>query len=107
MRPLKNLRQSIENESGLKIKTLRSDRGGEYIIIMSEEFQHYLKECEIKSEATVSQQNRVAEQLNRTLVDAARTMLTHASLSNAFWEKAVATKTYLHNRMVSTVLKKW
>ena len=101
----KEFKQSIENESGLKIKALRSDRGGEY---MSEEFQHYLKECGIKSEATAAyspQQNGVAERLNRTLVEAARTMLTHASLSNAFWAEAVATTTYLRNRMVSTVLK--
>ena len=47
----------------------------------------------------------MAEWLNRTLVEAARTMLTHASLSNAFWVEAVATTTYLCNQMVSTVLK--
>ena len=74
-----------QSESGLKIKALQSDRGEEYN--MSEEFQHYLKECGIKPEATAAyspQQNGVAERLNRTLVEAARTMLTHASLNNAF-----------------------
>ena len=32
-------------------------------------------------------------------------MLSHAGLSNAYWAEAVATATYLGNRMVSTTLK--
>ena len=89
----------------MKIKALRADRGGEY---MSEEFKSYLKECGIKSELTAAyypQQNGMSERLNRTLVEAARSMLSHADLSNAYWAEAVATATYLHNRMVSVALK--
>ena len=54
---------------GTKIKTLRSDRGGEYL---SAEFDEYLKAQGIKRELTVHdspQQNGVAERLNRTLVE--------------------------------------
>ena len=36
---------------------------------------------------------------------AARSMLSHADLSNAYWAEAVATATYLCNRMVSVALK--
>ena len=93
----KEFKESVENEFGLKIKALRSDRGGEYI---SEEFQDFLKENGIKSEPAAAyspQQNGVAERLNRTLVEAARSMLTHANLSNAFWAEAISTSTYVRN----------
>ena len=45
------------------------------------------------------------ERLNHTLVEAARSILSHADLSNAYWAEAVATATYLCNRMVSVTLK--
>ena len=51
------------------------------------------------------QRNGVSEHLSHTLVEAARSMLSHAGLSNAYWAKAVATAIYLRNCMVSTVLK--
>ena len=89
----------------MTIKALRADRGGEY---MSEEFKQFLKECGIRSEPTAAyspQQNRVSERLNRTLVEAARSMISHAGLSKAYWAEAVATATYLRNRMVSSAIK--
>ena len=101
----KEFKASVETELGMKIKALRADRGGEY---MSEEFKSYLKECGIKSELTTvysPQQNGVSERLNCTLVEAARSMLSHADLSNVYWAEAVATATYLHNRVVSVALK--
>ena len=51
------------------------------------------------------QQNGVSERTNRTLVDAARSMLIHAGLSNAYWAEAVATAAYLRNQMVTAALK--
>ena len=86
----KEFKASVETELGMKIKAFRADRGGEY---MSEEFKSYLKECGIKSELTAaysSQQNGVSERLYRTLVEATRSMLSHADLSNAYWAEAVA-----------------
>ena len=47
----------------------------------------------------------MSERLNRTLVEAARSMLSHADLSNTCWAEAVATATYLHSRMVSVALE--
>ena len=84
-----------------------SCRGGEYL---SEEFKCYLKESGIRSESTAAyspQQNGVSERLNRTLAEAARSMLSHAGLTYSFWAEAVATTTYnyLRNRMVTTALK--
>ena len=89
----------------MKIKALRADRGGEYL---SNKFQYFLKECGIRPKFTVAyspQQNGVSERLNRTLVEAARSMLSHADLSNAYWAEAVATVACLRNRLVSTALK--
>ena len=43
--------------------------------------------------------------MNRTLVEAAISMLPHAGLSNTFWAEAIATATYLHNHMVSAAIK--
>ena len=101
----KEFKVSVETESGMKIKAMRADRGGEYL---SDEFKSFLKKCGIRSEFTAAyspQQNGVSERLNRTLVEAARSMLSHAGLGNIYWAEAVATATYLHNRMVSTALK--
>ena len=44
------------------------------------------------------------ERLNQTLVEAARYMISHAGISNAYWTEAIATTTYLRNRMVSIAL---
>ena len=71
-------------------------------------FKCYLKEHGIRAEFTAAhspQQNGVSERMNRTLMEAARSMMTHASLSNAYWAEAVATAVYLRNRMVTTALK--
>ena len=89
----------------MKIKAIRADRGGEYLL---DEFKSFLKKCGIRSEfiaAYSPQQNGVSECLNRTLVEAARSMLSHAGLGNMYWAESVATATYLHNQMVSTALK--
>ena len=95
----------METESGMKIKALRADRGGEYL---SDYIQSFLEKSGIRPEFTAAyspQQNGVSEHLNCTLVEATRSMLTHAGLSNAYWAEAVATATYLRNCMVSIALK--
>ena len=78
------------------------------VSIYQTNFKSFLKKCGIQPQFTAAyspQQNGVSERLNRTLVEAARSMLSHAGLSNAYWAEAVATATYLRNRMVSTALK--
>ena len=90
----KKFKATAEKESGIKIKAVRTDRGGEY---MSEEFVSYLKQCGIQAKTTAAyspQQNGVAERLNRTIGEAARSMLLQAGLSKSFWAEAVATATF-------------
>lgn len=81
---------------------MRTDNGGEYL---STEFQNYLKEKGIRHELTVPhspEQNGVAERMNRTLVESARSMIAHAGLSNIFWAEAISTGLHLKK-----VLKKF
>ncbi|GJV95739.1 ribonuclease H-like domain-containing protein [Tanacetum coccineum] len=54
------------------------------------------------SNARTPQQNRVAERKNRTLIEAARTMLADSFLPNTFWGEAVSTACYVLNRVLVT-----
>ncbi|GJU75951.1 putative ribonuclease H-like domain-containing protein [Tanacetum coccineum] len=50
------------------------------------------------SNARTPQQNGVAERMNRTLIEAARTMLADSLLPTTFWAEAVSTACYVLNR---------
>ncbi|GJX21862.1 putative ribonuclease H-like domain-containing protein [Tanacetum coccineum] len=50
------------------------------------------------SNARTPQQNGVAERINRTLIEAARTMLVDSHLPTTFWAEAVNTACYTFNR---------
>ena len=59
----------MQNQLGKNIKTLQSDRGGEYL---SQNFDDHLKDCGIVSQLTPPrkpQWNGVSERINRTLLD--------------------------------------
>ncbi len=90
--------------TGSSIGALRSDNGGEYL---STEFVNYLKSKGIQHELTVPnapEQNGVSERINRTLMESARSMLSHAGLQNNFWAEAVATAAYVRNRSPASTL---
>ena len=95
----------VENSSGQKLRTLRSDNGGEYT---SAEFTAYLRKEGVRHEFTVSktpQQNGVAERMNRTLVETVRSMLSDANLPKRFWAETLSTAVYLRNRSPTTVVQ--
>ncbi|GJR67242.1 ribonuclease H-like domain-containing protein [Tanacetum coccineum] len=52
------------------------------------------------SVARTPQQSKVAERKNRTLIEAARTMLADSKLPITFWAKAVNTACYVQNRVL-------
>lgn len=92
----------VTNETGQKIKTLRTDGGGEYT---SAKFENFLKQKGIWHEICAPyspQQNGVAERMNRTLVESARSMIFNAGLSKAYWAEAVTTAAYVRNRVVTS-----
>ncbi|KAJ0556958.1 putative RNA-directed DNA polymerase [Helianthus annuus] len=87
----------VERESGKLLKTLRTDRGGEFC---SSEFTVFCEQQGIHRELTAPytpEQNGVAERKNRTIVEMARCMLKAKGLSKQFWGEAVATAVYLLN----------
>ena len=87
----------VETETGLKVKCLRSNNGGEYI---DGGFSEYCAAQGIKMEKTIPgtpQQNDVAERMNRTFNEHARSMRLHVGLPKTFWVDAVSITAYLIN----------
>ncbi|GJV82198.1 putative ribonuclease H-like domain-containing protein [Tanacetum coccineum] len=97
---LKSFITEIENLVDKKVKIIRCDNGTEFKNRVMSEF------CEkkgIKREFSVArtpQQNGVAERRNRTLIEAARTMLADSKLPTTFWAEAVNTACYVQNRVL-------
>ncbi|GJX71991.1 ribonuclease H-like domain-containing protein [Tanacetum coccineum] len=86
---LKNFIKEIENLVDKKVKIIRSDNGTEFKNHVMDEF---CREKGIKREYSVArtpQQNGVAERKNRTLIEAARTMLADLVTHNIFGTEAV------------------
>ncbi|GKA62021.1 ribonuclease H-like domain-containing protein [Tanacetum coccineum] len=54
------------------------------------------------SVARTPKQNGVAERKNRTLIEAARTMLVDSLLPTTFWAEEISTACYVHNRVLVT-----
>nr|GFA92698.1 hypothetical protein [Tanacetum cinerariifolium] len=88
---LRNFIIEIENLKDLKVKIIRCDNRGEF---RNKEMNDFCSRKWIKREfsnARTPQQNGVAERRNRTLIEAARTMLADAKLLVTFWAEAVNT----------------
>ena len=87
----------VENQTEKKIKVLRTDNGGEFC---GNEFEEFCKKCGIARQKTTPytpQQNGVAERMNRTLMEKARSMLSGVELGQELWAEAVGTTCYLVN----------
>ncbi|GJX80602.1 putative ribonuclease H-like domain-containing protein [Tanacetum coccineum] len=97
---LKRFIKEIENLVDKKVKIIRSDNGTEFKNKVMDDF---CREKGIKREYSVArtpQQNGVAERRNRTLIEAARTMLADSKLPTTFWAEAVSTACYVQNRVL-------
>ncbi|KAL2231966.1 UNVERIFIED_CONTAM: Retrovirus-related Pol polyprotein from transposon TNT 1-94 [Sesamum indicum] len=97
-------RALVENETGLQVKCLKSDNGGEY---SSEGIKNYCADHGIRMQKTIPrtpQQNGVAERMNRTLNERARCMRLKSGLPKMFWADAVNTAAFLINRGPSVPL---
>lgn len=100
----KRWKTEVENQTGLKVKSLKSDNGGEYD---SQEFKDFCSEHGIRMIKTIPgtpEQNGVAERMNRTLNERARCMRIQSGLPKAFWAEAINTAAYLINRGPSVPL---
>ena len=97
----KEYRALVEKQLGKLIKTLRSNRGREYLL---GKFEDHLKEEGIISQLTAPgtpQQNGVSERRNRTLMDMVRSMMSYSSLPDSFWGYALKTAAYILNQVPS------
>ena len=93
-----------ENATGHRIKTLRTDGGGEYT---SNQFIQVLAQYGIARQQTppyTPEHNGVAERANRTLMEMARSMLYASGLDQSFWGEAVICAAYLRNRCPSSAI---
>ncbi|GJY78816.1 putative ribonuclease H-like domain-containing protein [Tanacetum coccineum] len=82
-----------------RIKIIRSDNGTEF---KNRDMLEFYGNKGIKQEysnARTPQQNGVAERMNRTLIEAAKTMLADLLLPTTFWTEAVSTACYIFNRV--------
>ncbi|GKF38860.1 putative ribonuclease H-like domain-containing protein, partial [Tanacetum coccineum] len=96
---LQNFIRQIENQLSHRVKIIRSDNGNEF---KNRDMLEFCGNKGIKQEysnARTPQQNEVAERMNRTLSEAARTMLADSLLPTTFWAEAVSTTCYIFNRV--------
>ncbi len=93
-----NFRMLAEKQTGLQVKCLRSDGGGEYF---SNEFTTYLKMHGIQRQFTcryTPQQNGVAKRKNMHIVEVARALMINKSMPRHYWAEAISTTIYIMNR---------
>ncbi|GJT14376.1 retrovirus-related pol polyprotein from transposon TNT 1-94 [Tanacetum coccineum] len=80
------------------VRRIRTDNGTEFV---NQTLREYYEKAGISHETSVArspQQNGVVERRNRTLIEAARTMLIYAKAPLFLWAEAVATACYTQNR---------
>nr|GEU56842.1 putative ribonuclease H-like domain-containing protein [Tanacetum cinerariifolium] len=102
---LKTFITSIENQICLKVKIIRSDNRTKLKNNDLNQFCGIKGIKGIKKEFSVPrtpQQNGIVERKNRTLIEAAKTMLADSLLPIPFWTEAVNTACYVQNRVLVT-----
>nr|GFA65794.1 hypothetical protein [Tanacetum cinerariifolium] len=82
------------------VQRVRTDNGTEFKNKTLAKFFDEVGITQQFSAAKTPQQNGVVERRNRTLVEAARTMLTFANLPSFIWAKAIATACFTQNRLI-------
>ncbi|GKA83443.1 hypothetical protein Tco_0805038, partial [Tanacetum coccineum] len=84
----------------LQVQRVRTDNGTEFKNKTLAKFFDEVGITQQFSAARTPQQNGVVERRNRTLVEAARTMLTFANLPLFLWAEAIATAYFTQNHLI-------
>ncbi|QRW26084.1 integrase core domain protein [Rhizoctonia solani] len=93
----------LNTQKNKKIKRVQFDNGGEFV---NKEWEEHAAQKGTVLETTApysSQQNGIAERLNRTLTDKARAMLLESAAPKFLWNEAIAYACYLKNRVPTQV----
>jgi transposase InsO family protein len=111
----KIFKAEVENQHNLKIKMVRSDRGGEYYGWhipygqVHEPFARFLQENGILAQYSTpgeSQLNGVAERHNHTLMDMVRSMMSYSNLPLSLWMETLKIAIHILNRVPSKLVSK-
>ncbi|GKA19590.1 retrovirus-related pol polyprotein from transposon TNT 1-94 [Tanacetum coccineum] len=94
----------IENQNDIKVKQLRTDNGTEFKNNILVNFCDENGISQNFSSPYTPEPNGVAKRKKRTLIEAARTMLSGSIFSKQYWTEAVAIAYYTQNR--STIVKR-
>jgi transposase InsO family protein len=95
---LRDLITWAEAQTGYRLRSIRSDQGGEYInqslnmFLLSRGIEHQM------SVPRTPQQNSHAECFNQTLLEKSEAMHQHACLPQSFWQDTVETSLHIYNR---------
>ena len=95
----------VENESGESMVKFRTDNGGDFC---SNSLSDWLKLKGVKHKTTPPRtlhSNEVAERMNRTLWERARSMIFHAGLGGGRWSEVFHAANHSRNRGPETCLK--
>jgi hypothetical protein len=94
---LESMVHEAQRQTGRKLKTMRTDRGGEYVAVDS----FFDKEGIIHEQtpAYSHESNGMAERFNRTVITMARGMIHRSKLPLSFWGEAINTAVYIKNRL--------
>nr|GFA75369.1 retrovirus-related Pol polyprotein from transposon TNT 1-94 [Tanacetum cinerariifolium] len=84
----------------LQVQGIRTDNGKEFKNKTLGKFFDEVGITQQFSAARTPQQNGVVERRNRTLVEAAKTMLTFANLPSFLWAEAIATACFTQNHSI-------
>ncbi|KAJ9566903.1 hypothetical protein OSB04_002869 [Centaurea solstitialis] len=97
--------RKMERLNNLTVRSIRSDHEIEFKNSTLETFFDQKGISQNFSSVRTPQQNGVAERRNRTLIEAARSMLSEANLATQFWAEAINTACYTQNR--SLIVKRF
>lgn len=89
----------------MKISKIKCDNGGEY---RSKELIDFCSRKGIQIlyvPPYTPQLNGVAERMNQTLMNMARSMIMQANMDKVFWEDAILTSAYITNRTPSSLVR--
>ncbi|GJT22545.1 retrotransposon protein, putative, ty1-copia subclass [Tanacetum coccineum] len=102
----KVFQKEVENQLGKTIKSLCSNRGGEYT---SQEFLDHLRDHGIITHRTppyTPQNNSVSKRRNQTLLDMVQSMMSQTTLPKSFWDYALESAVRILNMVLTKKVDK-